>query len=188
MNEQKPFAEWSDIPGYEGLYQVSRDGQVRRLPGVVSRSNSGLSINGRVMSPRIKNSGYLFISLSKGGQRKNAYIHHLVAQVFIGDRPLKHDINHIDGNKLNNSASNLEYVTRTENMRHARELGLHDNRGEKQWQAKLTDDDARTILLIKSIGMGETTIKELAEEFGVSTWTIKDVLNRRSFKHISDIV
>lgn len=187
MNDQEVLAvEWRDIPGYEGLYQVSSDGQVKRLEAIVQRKNgSGLSNREHLLAPRVKNSGYLFVSLSKSNKRQNAYIHHLVAYAFVGARPDGYDINHVDGNKLNNAAINLEYVTRTENMRHAREKGLHDNRGEKQWKAKLSDDDAYMIKTVGILCLDEISVSYMARHYGVSVNTIWCVVNGKTFKHIS---
>jgi len=78
----------------------------------------------RYMKPGHNNKGYAFIHLP--GLRGSAYIHHIVAESFLGLRPKGMTIDHIDGNKLNNHVSNLEYVTNAENMRRARAMGTFD--------------------------------------------------------------
>lgn len=175
MNEQsfiEPI-EWRPIRGYEGLYEISNRGEVLSIPGYKRK--------GGLLKLKLKNSGYLFVTLSKNNTQENVYIHHVVAAAFIGPRPSGYDVNHIDGDKFNNDAGNLEYCTRTENMRHAREHGLHDNRGEKQWNASLTDDQALWIRFASAeCGIGD----ELHEYYGVSKQTVKDVLERRSWKHL----
>lgn len=164
---QQENAEWRDIPGYEGVYQASNDGQIRRG-------------GGKVIKPRLKNSGYLFVSL----QRKNFYVHRLIALVFIGERPNKLDINHINGNKFDNRAANLEYVSRSDNMRHARELGLHNNRADGHYNAKLTSELVKDIRwAYNTAGTGET---EIALTLGVSKRTIQDVLENKTWRDANE--
>lgn len=76
---------------------------------------------GRVLRPQPHNNGYRTVSPDG---RKHKTIHSLVAAAFLGPRPDGCDVNHIDGDKTNNAASNLEYVTRKENMQHAMATGL----------------------------------------------------------------
>jgi len=68
--------------------------------------------------------GYLYVKLYKNKKEYIKYIHRLVAETFIPNIETKHQINHIDGNKLNNKVSNLEWCTQSENVKHAYKLGL----------------------------------------------------------------
>ena len=104
---------WKDIKGYEGLYAVSNTGLVK-----------GKKYN-RVLKPEI-NKGYARISLSKGGKASKQFIHRLVASHFIPNPDNKPQVNHINGDKLTNTAINLEWVTCSENHKHAYQLGLKD--------------------------------------------------------------
>lgn len=111
---------WKDIEGFEGLYQVSNLGRVKSLERVIIRKN------GRKIPCREKNLtssigafGYYRVNLCKNGRQFTKKIHTLVAEHFIGKRPEGYDVNHIDENKANNAVSNLEYVTRKENINHA---------------------------------------------------------------------
>ena len=106
---------WQPIEGYEGLYEVSDQGQVRS------------KAKGRILRPRASGPGYSAVSLSKHGKVKNRYIHHLVAFAFIGKRPDGMDINHKDCDKENNAVSNLEYISHGENQRHAARMGRMSN-------------------------------------------------------------
>lgn len=98
---------WKDIPGYEGRYQVSDLGNVR---------------NGkrRVLKPQLINSGYHVVHLvPTPGTRKIALVHRLVAEVFVAGFFEGAHVNHKDCRKTNNRAGNLEWTTRSGNMRHS---------------------------------------------------------------------
>lgn len=108
---------WKDIPGYEGLYQISNKQMVKSL----SRKEFGgrNRIRGeRILKPRTDRGGYLHVALSKNGETKNLSIHRLVAIAFIPNPDNKLCVNHIDGVKKNNSIDNLEWCTHSENTKH----------------------------------------------------------------------
>jgi hypothetical protein len=111
---------WKPIVGFEGLYSVSDMGRVRRdAPG------SGTH-KGRMLKPgtTYKRKQYSSVALCCNSRMYRVYIHQLVMAAFQGAIPDGYEVNHKDGNKLNNRLSNLEYVTRSENSRHAISLGL----------------------------------------------------------------
>ena len=104
--------EWKDILGYENMYQVSNLGRIRSLP---RKFHPRLLI----LKPRLDRYGYLQVVLSKNCILKNFTIHKLVATHFLKNNLIhKTEVNHISGDKTNNSIDNLEWVTRCENMRH----------------------------------------------------------------------
>ena len=124
---------WKDIEGYEGLYQVSNLGRVRSLNRITNGKFGNRSLclrKGRILKPR-KISLYTGVYLSKNGHVKNYTIHRLVAQAFIPNPQNKLEVNHIDGNKLNNKVDNLEWATRSENEQHAYRTGLNKIRNGK---------------------------------------------------------
>lgn len=125
--------EWKTIKGYEGLYEVSNDGRVRRLR----------FINGRHNFEKIKESkqtlntcGYMTVNLCKNGKSNTKRVHRLVAEAFLGESNLQ--IDHIDGNKQNNNLSNLEYVTPKENTNRAWNIGLAKNSEHQREIARKT--------------------------------------------------
>lgn len=125
---QSATEEWRPVVGYEGAYEVSNQGRVRQA-GAVRSNASGL----RMMKQNLfKNGIHLYVGLCPGGrgnqntgkcQTKHP-VHHLVAEAFLGPRPVGMVINHMDGFGFNNWAENLEYCTQTDNIRHARRTGL----------------------------------------------------------------
>ena len=118
--------EWRDLPGHF-WYKVSSEGDVWRRPSL--RWPSGKFLSQACLK------GYAAVTIFNGSKPKLTYVHKLVALAFIGPRPDGMHINHKDGDKTNNHADNLEYVTPSENTRHAVALGLCAT-GDKHWQRK----------------------------------------------------
>lgn len=113
--------EWRDIPGYEGLYQVSSLGRIKTTAHWQTYVNGGKHFyKERIRVPGVGPTGYLSISL--GSKGREAGVHRFVAEAFIPKVLGKNDVNHIDGDKSNNRVENLEWVDRGENMRHCREV------------------------------------------------------------------
>lgn len=124
--------KWVDIKGYEGIYQISSHGRVKRLahtahyrrePG--SRTPKTYSYDEMYIKPHENSAGYLRVTLWKNQEPKRFFVHRLVANYFVDRGEGREVINHIDGDKKNNHYKNLEWVTRSENSRHALELGLY---------------------------------------------------------------
>jgi len=97
--------QWKDIPGYEGRYQVSDLGRVRGVKGS--------------LRPQPQNSGYLVVHLYLDGVRRVRLVHTLVAEAFVNGWFAGAEVNHRDTKKVNNCATNLEWVTRSKNIQHA---------------------------------------------------------------------
>ena len=111
---------WKNIPEYEE-YQVSNYGRVKSLDRIIKQYGHKnfyeRVMRGKILKPRTQNGGYLIVCLSHNGKRIAKTIHRLVAITFIGNREGL-DVNHKDGNKQNNKLENLEWVTRSENIKH----------------------------------------------------------------------
>ena len=130
--------EWRDVRGYEGLYQISNKGRIKSLERYVKNSRKGNRlIKEKVLNPTDNGHGYKIIGLRYKGKRKNHYIHRLVAEAFVDNPNNKNYINHIDYDRGNNNADNLEWCTQKENihysierMSHPRKI-THTNTGEK---------------------------------------------------------
>lgn len=109
--------EWRPVKDYEGLYEVSNLGQVRSL----NYKGNGYI---RELKTHPNNRGYLTLLLTKDSTSSRKLVHRLVAEAFIPNPENKLEVNHIDGNKANNSVNNLEWATRQENNVHALNTGL----------------------------------------------------------------
>lgn len=182
-----PEEPWRAIPGYEGLYEVSSKGRIRRVHPPNHHHKEMLYV---VLEPVINHMGYYRITLSKDNVRINYSIHRLVALAFIENPECKPFINHIDGNKVNNSIENLEWCTAAENNRHAFRTGLNKYhpeflpllRGEDNPKHILTEDDVREIRVL--LENGKYTQLEIGEMYGVSNFAICDIKRGRSWKEV----
>lgn len=121
------MTQWKEIKGFEGLYKVSDTGLVKSIERVVLEKNGRTKrIQERVLkvdTQITKHTSYLRVTLSKNGETKRYSVHRLVAEAFIENPENKPFVNHIDNDATNNNVSNLEWVTHSENMKHAQNHG-----------------------------------------------------------------
>lgn len=116
--------EWRDIEGYEGIYEVSCTGLVRRA--------------GRVLKNNVCTNNYLSVSLSREGKVTPHRVHRLVAKAFLSNPENKPHVNHKDSNRQNNNVDNLEWVTVSENMKHSYDKG--GRLAPKSWKGRVGSD------------------------------------------------
>ena len=129
---------------------------------------------GNILKPQPNGKGYLRVWIGK----KLYFVHRLVAEAFIPNPENKPQVNHKDGDKLNNCVHNLEWVTNKDNRTHALKNNLHLC-GEKCSYSKLTEED---VIFIRS--HNKMSIKQLSEKFGVHRSTISDVIHFRTWKQL----
>jgi len=167
--------QWKPIPNFSN-YEASTKGRLRS-------KNYKLTGEARVLKPALSG-GYLKTMIKDDEGKYRSYnVHKFVAMAFIGLNTEGKEVNHIDGNKLNNCPENLEYVTRSENLKHAYELGLITPKvGSSNGNAKLTEKQVREIRNHAANSGRYYGRKELAEKYGVSECTIKEVVSRRRNK------
>lgn len=120
---------WKDVKGYEGIYKVSNKGRLLRTERVIKRKNgSPLPIKTKITIGTKDSTGYRRVTLMKNGKEQITRMHRIVAENFIANPNNLPQVNHIDGNKLNNEYTNLEWVTGKQNIQHAFKIGLHTTR------------------------------------------------------------
>ena len=168
--------EWKDIFGYEGYYQISNFGRVKRLQRM-KNSNWGKGIISHVFPEKILcidySIGYSRVKLTKESFKKAYLVHRIVAEHFIDNIEKKLFVNHIDGNKINNNFINLEWVSAKENTEHAYKTGLMGWRSKK-----LKIDD---VFFIRN---SNEKISVLAKKFNISTRQIFSIRKREFYKNI----
>lgn len=142
-------------------YEITRDGEV------INKHT------GKHLKPQKNGKGYYRVGIGK----KLMFVHRLVAEKYVPNPDNKPQVNHIDGNKLNNSADNLEWVTNQENRNHALENGLHLCGDKCPW-SKLTKEQVEFIRNHK-----ELDSTELAILFNVSYSHIRDIRRYKSWKY-----
>ena len=130
--------EWKDIPGYEGRYQASTDGQIRSVDRCVRVVAHGKEAKRLVRGRILKAAPYCpagHLSVVLGHHANGSPVHQLVALTFMGPRPEGMDVCHNDGDPTNNAVSNLRYDTRSENNRDI----------TRQGKRKLSPEDVQQI-------------------------------------------
>jgi hypothetical protein len=169
------YEKWVDIINYEGLYKISNLGRVKSCNRLVRNKSGRRYVKEKMLKPTIDKCGYYKVNLNRHNKRKTFKIHKLVADQFL----IKDQcVNHIDGNKLNNTLDNLEYVTYSKNSIHAREMGLVKSKnGENSPLCKIDD---QTIDVIKKLSKSGATNRQIGKYFGVSYgWVGKVVRGER---------
>lgn len=116
--------EWRPIPGFEGYYDISSDGEVLSLR---RKDPLGRMVGGHLLSAPIGAHGYRFLNLHRKGKGYVLNIHRLVMLAFVGTCPEGYEVLHGDGDRTNNRISNLSYGTRGDNNRDAVKHGTHPN-------------------------------------------------------------
>lgn len=172
--------ELRPVVGYEGLYSVTRDGrvwsEVRRVP----RGKGFVTIPGKCLQQSIGSHGYFTVQFFTDARGMHKPIHRVLAEAWMPrERPEASQVNHKNGVKTDNRIENLEWVTQSENMQHAYDIGLHGRAN------KLTDTQAKEALARVASGASQ---REVANEFGVTQCLISSLWLGKTYKHIERTV
>lgn len=163
----KVSEEWRRLPVCEH-YEVSSYGRIRSLDRWVNGKGGSLQMRrGVILKPTLHHKGYRVVHVA-GRQYR---VHQLVAMAFIGPCPDGMVVNHIDGNKENNTPSNLEYVTNSENVHHAYRTGLLSNKGATNGRYKFTDDQFQEMIRLR----GQMPAGDIAARFGTTVGYLKRI-------------
>lgn len=163
---------WKDIPGYDGIYQVSDLGRVRSL-----KRGSWKFLKSAISGT----SSYRYVQLHKDSSVKNRPVHQLVLEAFVGQRPAgDYQGCHNDGDSGNNSLSNLRWDTQAGNFADKKLHGT-ESKGSKHGQAKL--NESQVLNIRRRLNSGEKQ-QTLADEHGVSRVLISLIKTRKVWTHI----
>ena len=153
---------WMPVDGFP--YEVSNEGRVRNSKGSVLRQY------------RQKN-GYMAVKLFKDGKGVSFRVHRLVAVAFLNKPEGKNEVNHKDGDKENNAASNLEWSNRSENVRHAFMTGI--NRTTRERIAAMAEKAAKANRkrVVRSDGAEFPSVREAAEASGAKPQNVSKCIH-----------
>ncbi len=166
---------WRSILNFENLYEISNFGRIRRI-----QPSRRLKAK-RILKPIIQN-GYAHITLCKDNKKIRKQIHRLVLEAFVSLCPKNMECNHKNGIKDDNRLDNLEWCTKSQNIFHMyNKLGIKLNQGVNNGMSKLKEKDIFKIR--ESYRLGDTPQK-ISNKFGVSSKTIRNVINKQTWKHI----
>ena len=173
---------WKDINGYEGIYQISNFGRVKSLERKIPLNHHPIFMSvlqEKILKPGLCR-GYRRVTLSKNKQKEQFQVHRLVLEAFSESCPDGFEANHKNFNRADNRIENLEWVTRSENLKHCFRHGRNNQKGSKNGYAKLSESE---VLKIREIGSSMKRA-ELANMFMVSQPSISDIINRNTWTHI----
>lgn len=161
--------QWKDIEGFERLYQISNLGRIKSLHKICGQKR----MSEQIKKIRTNRGGYCEVLLYKNGICTCSRVHRLVANAFIPNIENKPEVNHINGIKTDNRAENLEWVTASENSRHAILTGLRNDR-------LLTETQVEDIRYFHNVlGWGS---KKLSKYMGITKHLIDHVLYGNCYK------
>ena len=179
---------WKCVAGFEGLYDVSDQGNVFSLPKIVNVGKSGgVTKRGgfNLRQNKMKSGGHLRVYLADGsGKKKPLLVHRLVAAAFLPNPEFLPVVHHKDGNPENNRVDNIEWCTVGQNTCHSIATGLRrigDGKGEKNSFSKLTDDQVRSMRK-RFAECGNSA--QVAREFSVSLRHSWNICHRRLWRHL----
>ena len=164
--KQIPFAKDYYLDEDGNIYSCKRGWKRRKLnPGVDPRAG-----------------GYRRMQIVlDSGEKVSMFIHRLMALTYLPNPENKEEVNHIDGNKLNNKLSNLEWVTKKENMLHAHKLKLRDNTGEGNPRKILSEEEVLEIYEALYDGARNC---DMADKYNVDRGTIASIKSKQNWSHI----
>jgi len=162
---------WKKIPGLDDKYDASNTGKIR----------SHKTPNGTKLLSIFPNTrGYNVVGISINGKSKQIKVARCVAKAFVPNSDNKPEVNHINGDKTDDRAENLEWCTKQENVTHALKNGLIPV-GEDNYKTSMTNNDVIQIRNSYRIGF---TLTEIANSYDVTVQCIYKIVNRISWKHI----
>lgn len=179
---------WKDISGYEGLYQISNFGRVKSLAKHCG-FGKGYTTKEIILKPHLR-LGYISYTLYKNDIPKAIGAHRLVAIAFIPNPENKPQVNHINGIKTDNSIKNLEWVTNSENVKHAFNTGLKHSSDKQKAKASINGIRSRklTVEQVHNIKQYHTLTNlssfKLSKIFNIPRTTIERIITGISYKEV----
>ena len=164
---------WKAVPGFEGYYEASTLGRIRRLARFVDRKlGSVFFYNGGLLPGNHHDQcGYCVVALSAGRTRWSTRVHRVIATTFLPNPDDLPEVEHKDHNRSNNRLSNLEWISRPNNVA----------KGERVCGAKLSAGQVEHIRGLLASGFKQ---RQIAVMFGIDPSAVSNIKTRRNWKHI----
>lgn len=175
IQENICIEKWKDVIGFENIYQISNLGRLKVLDRIVNHRREGFICKRKtkIKLPCLNTNGYFYVNLISNTLTKRTTLHRLVALHFVPNPYNKKEVNHIDGNKSNNTFFNLEWNTAIENTQNTFLIGHPAKR------IKLSFEKATKIK--KLYNKGNTSYGKLSKLFGVQKSAIRDIIKNKSW-------
>lgn len=169
---------WKPIIGWDGYYEISNFGRVKSLPRVSYRGRNKHKqiLSERIMKQQTNGLGRPTVDLSNNELSKTLQVALMVARAFIPNPENKPQVNHIDGNPANNQVSNLEWATRSENLKHAWQTGL-----KKHYTTSVSDNDVKKMRIYREAGL---PVIFIADIFNCSQTYVSNICNGKFKKEV----
>jgi len=165
---------FKNIENFEGLYQISNTGKIKSF---YNRNKNKIFLTPRILG------GYYSVTLWKNKKPSHKSVARLIAGAFLDNKNNLPQVNHIDGNKLNNNIKNLEWCTPAYNTQHAHKLGLIDRRGEKNHRnTKIHNED---VLMIRKMANNGINQRAIAKKFNIYQSYVSRIVNGVKWGHIT---
>lgn len=175
---------WADIPGYFGFYQASNMGRIKSVERPITNDRwKRRKVTVKIIKQSISANYLQFTAITYIDEiriKKSVLVHRLVCMAFNNRTDSgRNFVNHKNCDKLDNRSDNLEWCTSSENLKHAYENGLIDQKGDKNNASKLTEDQVRDIL------SSDLSSKEMAIKYDVHLTHIRVIRKKKSWGHIN---
>jgi len=170
---------WKPIKDYEGLYEISNMGRVKSLS---RKTKTKILTKDKIMKTKKGGGGYIQAKLSKKSKIYSPIVSRLVAEAFCEKPHYANVVNHIDSVRHNNIWTNLEWVTHSQNMKHAFKCGHHTQKGEKNNMAKLNMEIVKEIRKYAEEN-SHLSQRQIAEKFGLKRENVKDVITYKTWRY-----
>ena len=175
---------WKPVKGYEDYYEVSDQGEIRTIERYVELPSHRYMKKQKMLTQFDDGRGYKHVKLYDGkGNPKSFTVHKIVAITFIENFNNYIEVNHIDHEKHNNCVDNLEWTTRSENIKHSyrmRDPKTYKGSGNKN--SKLTEEEVTQMR--KEYETGKFTYKKLAEKYSVGITLVGYIVKNQVWKHV----
>lgn len=177
---------WKPIPGYEGIYDINNLGIIKSLDRHVNHFKGGKTfIKGKIVSISRHKQGHHVVRLWKENKTKLFCLYRLMAIVFISNPENKIQVNHIDGNrKAFPILNNLEWVTASENMKHAYKNGLTNGTFKKGFDHQFCKLKETDISLLFKMRLEGKSLKDMSIFFNINPSYASKVLNNNKYEYL----